>query len=667
MPVAPTYPGVYVEELPSGVHTITGVSTAVTAFLGYFSQGPMNQATQIFGVADLERTFGSLVANSEAGYGIQQFFANGGAEAWVVRVAAAPPAGSTDPAAPGSAGIVIEDAPSGTGVLQVTAASPGSWGNNVRLAVDYNTSAGTAAFNLTVTLVDSSSPPVALTTEVYRNLTLDPSSPNYALAVVNNASALVQLALVGTPATTALPAPTGTVGANVDTSTVTLASLAGPSLDVTFGGTTLTAVSLATAPTSWTAVAVTLQSLLQGLTTGSPPAQAIPGATVTLIQGTGTDVQLAISANATAPSSTFTFSGELATLLGLDVTGTVTNVMQYALGGSAVGAQQTPPPGPGGTAGPATGTDGTVPNAAGLIGDPLAKTGLHALDNVDVFNILCLPDVMNLPDDGSAFAVISAAEAYCVSRRAFLLVDVPQGGVGQAQRDTLTGIQDWLAQNSTLRSSYAALYYPRPQISDPLNGYRLRAVGPSGTIAGLYAQTDGTRGVWKAPAGTAATLANVSSLAYKMTDAENGALNPLAINCLRSLPVYGNVCWGARTLDGADQLASDWKYIPVRRTALYIEASLYQGTQWVVFEPNDEPLWSQIRLNVGSFMRGLFQQGAFQGSTPASAYFVKCDSDTTTQADINLGVVNILVGFAPLKPAEFVILQIQQIAGQIPT
>src|SRR5271167_3093332 len=166
MPVAPTYPGVYVEELPSGVHTITGVSTAVTAFLGYFSQGPMNQATQIFSPADLERTFGSVVANSEAGYSIQQFFANGGAEAWVVRVAAAPAAGSTDPAAPESAGIVIEEAPSGTGVLQVTAASPGSWGNNVRLAVDYNTPAGMTAFNLTVTLVDSSSPPVALTTEV---------------------------------------------------------------------------------------------------------------------------------------------------------------------------------------------------------------------------------------------------------------------------------------------------------------------------------------------------------------------------------------------------------------------------------------------------------------------------------------------------------------------
>ena len=102
----------------------------------------------------------------------------------------------------------------------------------------------------------------------------------------------------------------------------------------------------------------------------------------------------------------------------------------------------------------------------------------------------------------------------------------------------------------------------------------------------------------------------------------------------------------------------------MRRLALYIEASLYQGTQWVVFEPNDEPLWSQIRLNVGTFMQNLFKQGAFQGSTPKSAYFVKCDSDTTTQADIDLGVVNILVGFAPLKPAEFVILQIQQIANQ---
>jgi phage tail sheath protein FI len=141
-------------------------------------------------------------------------------------------------------------------------------------------------------------------------------------------------------------------------------------------------------------------------------------------------------------------------------------------------------------------------------------------------------------------------------------------------------------------------------------------------------------------------------------------LNPLGINALRTLPVIGNVAWGARTLVGADQRASEWKYVPIRRMALYIENSLVDGLNWVVFEPNDEPLWAQIRLNVGSFMQNLFRQGAFQGSTPRDAYLVKCDSTTTTQGDINRGVVNILVGFAPLRPAEFVVIRIQQLAGQ---
>jgi phage tail sheath protein FI len=183
----------------------------------------------------------------------------------------------------------------------------------------------------------------------------------------------------------------------------------------------------------------------------------------------------------------------------------------------------------------------------------------------------------------------------------------------------------------------------------------------------VYARIDASRGVWKAPAGTEASVRGVQALEYRLTDAENGILNPLGINCLRTFPIFGNVCWGGRTLEGADQLASEWKYIPVRRTALYIEESLYRGTTWVVFEPNDEPLWAQIRLNVGAFMHDLFRQGAFQGTTPQQAYFVKCDKETTTQNDIDRGVVNIVVGFAPLKPAEFVIIQIQQIAGQIAT
>jgi phage tail sheath protein FI len=181
------------------------------------------------------------------------------------------------------------------------------------------------------------------------------------------------------------------------------------------------------------------------------------------------------------------------------------------------------------------------------------------------------------------------------------------------------------------------------------------------------ARTDVSRGVWKAPAGIEATLSGVSALSVKLTDGENGQLNPLGINCLRAFPVVGRVVWGARTLRGADQLASEWKYVPVRRLALFLEESLYRGTQWVVFEPNDEPLWAQIRLNIGAFLHTLFRQGAFQGRSPREAYFVKCDKDTTTQADINSGVVNIVVGFAPLKPAEFVVIKIQQIAGQIET
>jgi phage tail sheath protein FI len=171
--------------------------------------------------------------------------------------------------------------------------------------------------------------------------------------------------------------------------------------------------------------------------------------------------------------------------------------------------------------------------------------------------------------------------------------------------------------------------------------------------------------VWKAPAGLDATLSGVQGLQVDLDDEANGQLNPQGINCLRTFRAGGRVVWGARTLRGSDQAADDYKYVPVRRLALFLEESLYRGTQWVVFEPNDEPLWSQIRLNIGAFMQNLFRQGAFQGKSPREAYLVKCDAETTTQNDINLGIVNILVGFAPLKPAEFVIIRIQQLAGQV--
>lgn len=193
----------------------------------------------------------------------------------------------------------------------------------------------------------------------------------------------------------------------------------------------------------------------------------------------------------------------------------------------------------------------------------------------------------------------------------------------------------------------------------------MRPFPPGGSVAGVYARTDSTRGVWKAPAGTDATLSGVAGVVKAVTDGENGVLNPLAVNCIRKFPVYGTVVWGARTLRGNDEIGSEWKYVPVRRTALFIEESLFRGLKWVVFKPNDEPLWAQIRLNVGLFLHDMFRQGAFQGGTPKEAYFVRCDKDTTTQSDIDLGIVNIHVGFAPLKPAEFVVITLQQLAGPL--
>jgi uncharacterized protein len=209
-----------------------------------------------------------------------------------------------------------------------------------------------------------------------------------------------------------------------------------------------------------------------------------------------------------------------------------------------------------------------------------------------------------------------------------------------------------------------AAFWPRLRLIDQISN-QMRTFAPSGMVAGVIARADGVnRGPWVAAAGISATLDGVQNMTYIMSDAEQGQLNPLGLNCFRNFPIYGSVLWGARTLVGADAMANQWKYLPVRRTALFLESSLYQGTQWAVFSPNDERLWAALRLNIGSFMQTYFQLGAFQGQTPADAFFVKCDSETTTQTDIDNGVVNVLVGFAPLVPAEFVVIQIQQYAGQ---
>jgi hypothetical protein len=291
-----------------------------------------------------------------------------------------------------------------------------------------------------------------------------------------------------------------------------------------------------------------------------------------------------------------------------------------------------------------------------LNADGTGTGGVRLLDPVDIFNLLCVPGETNAPS-------IQQLQDYCHDKRAFYIVDAPPHS---KISDLITSgpVGDGSGSITGANSINSAYYFPWIQAPDPLTGNRPRLFPPCGFVAGVYASTDSSRGVWKAPAGIDASLTGVSGLQYVLTDQQNGSLNVKAVNCLREFKVYGDVVWGARTLRGNDQAASEWKYVPIRRLALFLESSLFNGTQWVVFEPNDETLWGQIRLNVGAFMQGLFLQGAFQGTTPQRAYFVKCDAENNPQSSINLGIVNILVGFAPLVPAEFVVIQIQQIAGQ---
>jgi uncharacterized protein len=288
----------------------------------------------------------------------------------------------------------------------------------------------------------------------------------------------------------------------------------------------------------------------------------------------------------------------------------------------------------------------------------ITDDGFEALDDADIFNLLCIPPYGE--DENVPANTWSEAAAYCEKRRAILLVDPPTGW-NEPAHVTPANVMGHVLN----RSENSALYFPRIVAADPLKENRPRVFVPSGAVAGIIARTDANRGIWKSPAGQEATLVGVSELDVKMTDEEQGPINRTGVNGLRTFSVAGRVVWGARTLRGADSLADQWKYLSVRRLALYIQESLYRGTQWVVFEGNDEPLWSQIRLSLGTFMHDLFRQGAFQGTTPRDAYFVKCDSETTTQSDIDRGIVNIIVGFAPLKPAEFVVIYIQQIAQQV--
>lgn len=307
-------------------------------------------------------------------------------------------------------------------------------------------------------------------------------------------------------------------------------------------------------------------------------------------------------------------------------------------------------------------SDGDALTAADFIGPGMAanKRGLYSLDNGALFNILCIPPYTNNDQDVDT-TLVAAAASYCERRRAFYIIDPPSAWTTfQTALDQFGAIAGYFGA----RSPNAAIYFPRVTAPNPLNANQPDTFVPCGIVAGIFAHTDLQRGVWNTPAGVSAGITGITGLTVSLTDPENGALNGIGVNCLRSFPTYGPGVWGARTLQGVDQIASRWKYVPVRRMALFIESSLYSGTQWAVFQPNNESLWASLRSSVGAFMQSLYQLGALVSGPPSQAYFVQCDATTTTQADIDQGILNIVVGFAPLQPAEFVVIKIRLMLGQ---
>jgi len=609
MPVALTYPGVYVEEIPSGVRTITGVATSITAFIGRALRGPVNEAVTINSYADFERIFGGLWAPSSLGYAVRDFYLNGGSQAIIVRLfhpffgSDADRASALASAQAAAAAAATESAAQG--------ATPQSVAQKVR------------------DLVNAENDPIkkAAADAVADAAEAAVAAPGATAATVNTAAqnavanaAPVTKAKLGVNGLNLVAAYDGSWGNKLrarvdhDIANSSNTELFNLSIRDDATGVIETFRNVSVAPNAVRRIDKVLQNESNLVRSSGP----LPGAR---------------PAKHSDPTPA-------APLWGDDNAGNANGTNTKVTGNDV-----------------ASNGSGLADNDFNGPGLEDNKQGIFALRKADLFNLLCIPPYD--PTNNTAGAVISTAIDYCKRRRAMLLVDPPADWNTKDKAKSGVSAFD--------KSSYAALFFPRLRQPNPLHDNQVEDFVPCGAVAGVMARTDSDRGVWKAPAGLAANLIGVPQLSVPLTDAENGELNPLGVNCLRAMPAAGRVVWGARTLEGDDRLASEWKYIPVRRTALYIEESLYRGLQWVVFEPNDEPLWAQIRLNAGAFMHNLFRQGAFQGQTPKDAYFVKCDKETTTQNDINLGVVNIIVGFAPLKPAEFVVIQLQQMAGQIQT
>ncbi len=644
-----SYPGVYVSEVSSGVRPISAASTSTPAFVGLAEMVPDDEAKRITSWTEFRNLYGSFIQDGYLAESVFQFFNNGGRQCYIVRVTRSDA---------GKADVTVENRAGTQDGLKFSAKNKGVWGNYLLLQFEDGSVDPGNTFRISIRrqeIVDivpedlKSIP----TLEVHDNLSMISNDRNYVVDLLSRNSRLIDAEILDNESlqrgihrgglNPALPLNDNRkFQINIDHDGFQLVELP----DTIESSTNLTEIA--------TAITTAVSSLEAKKT--STPDEAFSGFTCT-VENEGADKWLVLQSGTNSDSGTKNNKSSVriqnaskdnaAGLLNLgDGNGGQSedalairrpvNSDAIQVGDAAVTSPVT---------NVTPGTDGEA-----TINESSYRKGFELLDNKTDFSLLAVPGV-------GTEVMVDLGMAYCQNRS---LQDVFY--IGEMDQDTDKPEEaEGFRKDLKTPNSYGAVYFPWIKALDP-SGRSSEPVllPPSGYVAGLYARIDSSRGVWKAPAGTEASINGAVGLAIDLTDIQQGNLNRISINCLRRFAAAGIILWGARTI------ASDpeYNYVPVRRMAIMLRVSIYNGLQWAVFEPNDEPLWSQIRLNINSFMMTLFRQGAFQGSVPSQAFFVKCDSETTTQDDINLGIVNVLVGFAPLKPAEFIVVKISQKAGQ---
>lgn len=629
----PTYlrPGVYIEEISSGSKPIEGVGTSTAAFVGYTTKGDIGRPTLIFKWDDYDRLYGGIrdtgnaLSGDPMGHSVSAFFQNGGTAAYIVRLA-----GGTSYAQG-----FLQKPGDNANLIRFRAVNEGEWANGLVVRFAPKTGGG---FNVEVGRLSGSD---FKATESFSGVSVTPGDPNYVEGRINGQSELIT-ATVQEVNSYRRGTSIGDEVANLDPSTLNGKTL------------TVKAENKAAKPVTFAADAFTPQS------TRDQVASTLQA----LIRADSGDAAYT-NATAVAQGNRFVVtSGTVAANSKMVVTGPndATNAavvlkLGAANGGTELTGQQV-------LDDILSDANDQVTLAGGNNGSAPASgdyTNVYtAFEKIRGINMIALPG-LGWDDNGKAIIQAAIGHAEKMKNR-MILVDPPAG-------DELVTEQDVTGLNLPT-STYTTMYYPWVRVTNPYYNAEKNPgvpvtvlVPPSGFAAGMWSRIDGRRGVWKAPAGVETALLGVAGLEFQVEDGEQEQLNPLGVNCFRTLPGFGPVIWGTRTLStNADP---EWRYVPVRRTAMFIEQSVYNGIQWAVFEPNDHRLWSSLRVNIDSFMNGLFRSGAFQGQKASDAYFVRCGlGDTMTQGDIDRGQVIVVVGFAPLKPAEFVIVRIQQKVGQ---